>query len=212
MILSLPLTSALAACVLLCAFLQISSQRIMTLLTLSRISALALAAAIFWQGLTWRCWPLGGMALLILASQVLALPYLFRRLIRHFDLSTELARKLPASWVMLIGLVPVGLAVMALMPMAKSPLPEEMGVLARGLSVFLLGMWLMIIESRLLAQLIGFVTLENGLVLGLINLMGQDWVADAAVMVLLLLVACLVLLGVWRQLALRQAETDGRKP
>lgn len=206
---TLSMAAVLGAVVLLCAFLQISRRRIMALLTLSRISALALGAASLCRGLALHEVPLFGVVLLILVAQLFVLPRLIRRLMRDFNTEPDVKQTVQPTGAMMIGVLPVGLAVAAMAPMAHTPLSPEAGVMAIALAVLLLGLWLMIIQSQFPAQIIGLITLENGLVLGLINIKGLAWAADIAVITLLGLVACLVFIGRWRHYAPSRTRADG---
>lgn len=204
-----PLIMLLGGIVLLCAFLQISQRRLTAMLMLSQISALALGLLAFWQGWHQHIGWFYVLAVLILAAQCVAFPWVIRRISTRFQNSLETSTILPLIWSLAIGLLPVALAVMGLSPLAKTPWPADYGALALAFSVTLLGIWLIVIQRQYLPQMIGFVTFENGLVLALISMPGLGWGVDIALVVLLGLATGLILLGMWRSYAALQTKVDG---
>lgn len=199
----------LGAVILLCAFCHLTQRRLPAMLKLNQIAALALGASALWQGFVEHAWPLYGVSILVLAVQMLVLPRALGWMIRFLDPRIDAGKALPAAWAMLVGLLPVILAALAVLPVAKEPLPPISGSVAMALGILLLGLWLMVVNSRPLAQIIGFITLANGLILGLINAPGLGWMVDVAVMAILGMEACLILLAYWRYRAPEETKTDG---
>lgn len=195
------LASFLGGLVLLCAFLQIVQQRVTGMLVLSQIAALALVFLAILQGLNRHDWWLYVLAAIIFAAHFMAFPWVIRRLLRQFNVPLEFKRGLPLLLAMMVGLLAVFLAMMGGLPLAKQVWPPGGGALSLALAVILLGMWLIILQSQHLGQMIGFLTFENGLVLALINAPGLGWGVDIALIALLVVAASLILFRIRRHYA-----------
>lgn len=209
MSLTLPAFNMLGAVILLCAFLQISPLRFRTMLKLNQIEALALGAAALWQGFVQHAWPLYGMVVLIWAFQALALPHVLRRMMVLLKTPMETGKMLQPACSMLVGLLPVVLSALAVLQVTKAPLPPTSENMAMAFGILLLGLWLMVVHSQPLAQIIGFMTLENGVILGLINASELGWTVDVAVAALLSMEICLIFLVYWRYGMPEKTKTDG---
>ena len=199
----------LGAVVLLCAFLQISRRRLVAMLKLNQIASLALGGAALWQGFAQQAWSFYALGVLILVVQAVALPRVLRRMMSLFHVSTEAGHALPVAWSLLVGLLPVILAGLATVPATNLSLPSASGGVAIALAILLLGVWLMVVHVQPFGQIIGFITLENGLVLGLINVHGLGWAVDIAMVTLLGMQACLILLAYWRHSGPEEIKTGG---
>lgn len=206
---SFSLAAFLAGVVLLCAFLQISQRRLTSMLAFSRASALALAGLAFWQGFNQHARWFYALAALILAVQFYAFPRAIRRIANSFQNPLLNSGTFPLIWSLVIGLLPVAVAVMGFMPLAKNAWPVGHVAMSLAMAVTLLGIWLIIIQRQCLQQIIGFVTFENGLVLAMITMPGMGWEVDIASVILLGLATCLILLGVWRHYALSAQKAEG---
>lgn len=207
--LTLSAVNILGAVILLCAFLQLSQRRLITMLKLNQIAALALSAGAFWQGFAQQAWPLYGVGALVLVVQAVALPRMLRQMVRLFGMPVQIEGALPVLWAMLVGLLPVILAALAVLPVIKTSLPPISGNVGVALGVLLLGLWLVVVHGQALAQIIGFIMLGDGLVFGLINAPGVAWVVDVAVMALLGIEAGLILLAYWRYKMPQETRTNG---
>lgn len=213
------LVEMLGAVVLLCAFLQISQLRLRGMVILSRTGALAVAGMAVGQGLLGREPVFYGLAVLIVAVQALALPWLMMRKAGSPNLLGPLRRVVSTPLSFIIGLLPVGLATLDLLPISRTKEPLNAGaaetmILVMALSVVVLGVWLVVIYRSRLARMVGVVTLENGLILALLTMQGVGWVALIAVVALQMVGASLICLGglspqAPRPQAPRPVETGG---
>lgn len=194
-------TNCLAGIILLCAFLQLAQQRMMAMLTLSQISALALGFVAVLQGLKQHAWWFYLLAAMISVAQFLAFPWALQEFVRRFNVKLAPKRGLPLALSLMVGVVAVFLAVMGGLPLARQFLPVSGGALSLAMAVTLLGVWLIILHSDRLAQMIGFVTFENGLALALIYTPGLGWGAAIALIGLLVLVTGMALFRIGRHYA-----------
>jgi len=83
--------------------------------------------------------------------------------------------------VMLVGLGLVALSIMLVFPVAGSVDPLAREDLAFALAVILLGLLMMITRRNAVTQIIGFMSLENGLVLAATGAKGMPLVVEFSV-------------------------------
>lgn len=217
MSISLSLSNMLGSVVLLCAFLQLSTQRMTVILLLCRLQAFVLAGEAIWQAVLEHEWSLYGVGLLVLILQGVGLPWAVRGMVRDYQAGQMLKTTLPVPLVLLLGLLPVGLGVMsflhgAVATTSPSTQPLVSQAVMISVSVVLLGLWLVIVKKQKLAQISGFVVLADGLILALENIVGPGVEGIIAVIVLLGLGAGLIGLVYLEQQAVLASGIDGAEP
>lgn len=203
---ALSLTNMLGAVVLFCAFLQIAQRRFSALLKLSQLAAVALGLMAIGEGYSQHKWPLYAAGGLILIGQVVLWPLIIRRMCRAREEVTQVVPRVGAT---LVGLLPICVAMTGVLPVTATPFLQQAGLMAMAFAVILLGVWLMIIQNQPLAQISGFLALENGLVMALINTPNLGWAADIGIFALLVIAVSVALIGGWRYQILAAAPVDG---
>ncbi len=182
----------LGGLVLLCAFLLLSQRRLAAMTTIYQLQAAAVAAAAFWQGFAQGAADLYLTALITLVIKAVLLPIGLRRIVRRFNLIRAVAPAMPVGLSMILGVALIGVAVLAVLPttvQAVSPTREDLAI---ALAVVLLGFLLLTARRHALAQVIGFLSTENGLVLAAIGMPGMPLVAALSVALLVLTAGMLV--------------------
>ncbi|WP_298216997.1 hydrogenase-4 component E [Acidocella sp.] len=187
MSLTFSLAHLLGGVILLCGFLQLSQRRLAAMITLYQTEALVLAAAAFWQGYAQGAVDLYFTGLITLALKGVLLPWGLREIVLRFNMVRAVETALPMALSMILGLALIGIAVLVVLPTTASALSLTREDAAIALSVVLLGLLLMIVRRNALAQLIGFLSMENGLVLAAIGMPGMPFVAEFSVALLVLL-------------------------
>lgn len=193
--LPLSLSNVLAVVVLLCAVLQICQRQVQAMLKLSQFAAFVLGVATFWQAIAQDEWVLYGVGFVIIVGQGLVLPNALSRIMVRFKELGETRQVLPMVWSMLVGLLSVCVALIAGMPDAKISIAPEAGIMCVALAIILLGVWLVIIQTQIITQMLGALTIENGLVLALVNGSVQSWVLAFVLIALLSVMASLIFLA-----------------
>lgn len=193
--LTLSLSNVLAALVLFCAFLQICQRQLQVMLKLSQFAALLLGVATFWRAMAQDEWLLYGAGGLIIVGQGWVLPNALSRIMIRFKELEETKQALPMVWSVLTGLLSVCVALIAGMPDTKIPIAPEAGIMFVALAIILLGVWLVIIQTQITTQMIGALTIENGLVLALVNGYVQSLIVVFVLIALLSVMACLIFLA-----------------
>ncbi len=180
---------------LLCAFLLLSQRRLAAMITLYQLQALTLAAAAFsgkgggggelCARLLRSIWYTTGI--ITLALKGLLLPMALREIVLRFNLRRAVETAMPMALSMLLGVGLIGIAVLVVLPSTMSAVSLTREDLAIALSVVLLGLLVMTTRRSALAQIIGFLSTENGLVLAAIGMPGMPFVAEFSVALLVLL-------------------------
>ncbi len=187
MSLTFSLAHLLGGIILLCAFLQLSQRRLAAMITLYQTEALVLAAAAFWQGYAQAELTLYLTGIITFALKAVLLPWGLRQIMLRFNMLRAVETALPMAVSMILGLALIGIAVLVVLPVTMNAISLTREDLAIALSVVLLGLLLMIVRRNALAQIIGFLSMENGLVLAAIGMPGMPFVAEFSVALLVLL-------------------------
>ena len=187
MSLTFSLAHLMGGIILLCAFLQLSQRRLAAMITLYQAEALVLAAAAFWQGFAQHELNLYLTGLITLVIKAVLLPWGLREIVLRFNMVRAVETALPMAVSMILGLALIGIAVLVVLPVTMNAISLTREDLAIALSVVLLGLLLMIVRRNALAQIIGFLSMENGLVLAAIGMPGMPFVAEFSVALLVLL-------------------------
>ena len=153
----------LAAVLLLLAFAMLSQRRILSLINLFAAQGLvlflatALVAALTGQShLYWSA----GVTLLL---KVLVLPWILHRLIRRLNVKWDIETLLNIPTTMLIGIVLVILAFNVAAPISELAGTVTRSTLGIALACVLLSFLMMITRSKAVPQVVGFLSMENGL-------------------------------------------------
>jgi hydrogenase-4 component E len=189
--LTYPLTHALGAVMLLCAFAMLSQRRLAAMISLYQIEAITLTAAAFWQGFAQHEINLYLTGFITLVIKAVLAPIALRRIVHHFNLIRAVETAMPVGLSMILGVALIGIAVLVVLPITVNAVTLTREDLAISLSIVLLGLLVMTTRRNALSQVIGFLSTENGLVLAAIGMPGMPFVAELSV-ALLVLVAFLV--------------------
>jgi hydrogenase-4 component E len=157
------LVNLLAAVLLLLAFAMLSQRRILSLINLFAAQGLvlflatALVASITGQPhLYWSA----GLTLLL---KVLLLPWILHRLIRRLNVKWDVETLLNIPTTMLVGIVLVILAFNLAAPISQLAGTVTRSTLGIAMASVLLSFLMMITRSKAVPQVVGFLSMENGL-------------------------------------------------
>jgi hydrogenase-4 component E len=162
----LQLLNTLAAVFLLIAFAMLSQRRVVTLVNLFAVQGALLAGATLL--LAWRTGQnhLYVSALLTITLKVGFLPWLLHRLIRRLGVYWDSEPLLNISSTMLIGLLIVIFAFGLAQPIAALASTATRNAIGIAVAVVLLSFLTMITRRKAMSQVIGFLSMENGLFFG----------------------------------------------
>ena len=187
MSLTLSLAHLMGGILLLCGFSLLSQRRLAAMITLYQLQALTLSAAAFWQGYAQGEINLYLTGIITLAIKGLLLPAALRVIVLRFNLTRAVETAMPMALSMVLGVGLIGISVLVVLPSTMSAVSLTREDLAIALSVVLLGLLVMTTRRSALAQIIGFLSTENGLVLAAIGMPGMPFVAEFSVALLVLL-------------------------
>jgi hydrogenase-4 component E len=191
--LDLQLLNTCAALLLLVSFAMLSQRRIVSLVNLLALQGTLLCAATLL--LAWRTGQhhLYLSAALTLALKVVGLPWLLHRLIRRLEVYWDTEPLLNMPGTMLVGLVTVVFAFGLAQPIAELASTATRNAIGIAVAVILLAFITMITRRKAMSQVVGFLSMENGLFFGAMSATyGMPMVVELGV-ALDVLVAVLVL-------------------
>jgi hydrogenase-4 component E len=162
----LQLLNALAALFLLLAFAMLSQRRVVTLVNLLAIQGALLCCATLL--LAWRTGQnhLYLSALLTLALKVCFLPWLLHRLIKRLGVYWDSEPLINISSTMLLGLLVVIFSFGLAQPIAALASTATRSGIGIAIAVVLLSFLTMITRRKAMSQVVGFLSMENGLFFG----------------------------------------------
>ena len=164
--LDLQLLNGLAALLLLLSFAMLSQRRIVSLVNLLALQGAMLFAATLL--LAWRTGQhhLYFSALLTLVLKVIFLPWLLHRLIRRLGVYWDTEPLLNVPGTMLVGVLVVVFAFGLAQPIAELASTATRNAIGIAIAVILLAFLTMITRRKAMSQVVGFLSMENGLFFG----------------------------------------------
>ena len=190
---SLQLLNACAAGLLLLSFAMLSQRRVVALVNLLATQGALLCVATLL--LAWRTHQhhLYISAALTLSLKVFFLPWLLHRLIRRLGVYWDSEPLINTSTTMLLGLLIVIFAFGLAQPIAALASTAARSTIGIAIAVILLAFMTMITRRKAMSQVVGFLSMENGLFFGAMSATyGMPMVVELGV-ALDVLVAMLVL-------------------
>jgi hydrogenase-4 component E len=171
----------LAGSLVLVSFLQLYQDRLYALLNIFALHAVVLALSVAWQAYVQDASHLYITAALALVFKAIVIPVALHRIIVRLGIHREIETVGGVGLTMLagIGLVALSMVLMLRVTAEADPLTRE--DLAFALSVVLLGMLMMVTRRNAVSQVIGFMSIENGLVLAATGAKGMPLVVEISV-------------------------------
>jgi hydrogenase-4 component E len=177
---------------LLLSFVLLYQRRITAVINALAMQGAMLAAAAAWQGFVQAAPQLYLTALIALAAKAVLIPLALRVAIRRLDLPRAVETALGIGSSMIAGVALVALAILVVLPITAGAHAIAREDLALALSVVLLGMLMMITRRNAILQVVGLMSMENGLILAAVGVTGMPLVVElstAALVMVLLVVA-----------------------
>jgi hydrogenase-4 component E len=162
----LQLLNLCAALLLLLSFAMLAQRRIVNLVNLLAVQgALLLVATLL---LAWRTGQqhLYLSATLTLVLKVILLPWLLRRLIRRLEVYWDTESLLNPAGTMLLGVLVVVFSFGLAQPISALASTATRGSIGIAVAVILLSFITMITRRKAMSQVVGFLSMENGLFFG----------------------------------------------
>lgn len=171
----------LAGLMLVTSFALIYQDRVLAVLRIFALQAIILAVAVAWEAWTQDRPHLFVTAALALVLKGMIIPWVLHRMIFRLSIHRDVEQVVGAGLTMLLGLGVTALSLMlVLKATAAAPSLAREG-LAIALAIILLGMLIMITRRNAFTQIIGFMSIENGLILGATGARGMPLVVEISV-------------------------------
>jgi hydrogenase-4 component E len=170
----------LAGSMLVLSFLLLYQDRIAAVINVFALQAIALSLSVAWQALVQDAPALFVTAALALVVKGFVVPTALHRITRRLEIDREIEQIIGSGPTILTGLGLVALSILLMQPVG------EVNVYARedlafALAVILLGLLMMITRRNAVTQVIGFMSLENGLILAATGAKGMPLVVEISV-------------------------------
>lgn len=161
--LSTQIINLLAAVLLMVSFAMLSQRRILTLIHLYTVQGIALVLANLVLGFVTDDVHLYISGILTLVLKVGLIPWILYRLVQRLNVKTDVETLLNIPTTLLIGIVLVIVAFNVATPVSQLASSVARGTLGIALACVLLSFMMMITRSKAIPQVIGFLSMENGL-------------------------------------------------
>ena len=178
---ALDVSHLLAGSLVLLSFMMLYQVRMFGLINVFALHAVALVLAILWQGYIQNAPSLFITATIALVMKAIVIPVALRRIVVQLGVHRTIETVVGIGLTMLagIGLVALSMVVMLGVTTTSDPLARE--DLALALSVLLLGLLMMVSRRNAVSQVIGFMSMENGLILAAAGARGMPLIVEISV-------------------------------
>jgi hydrogenase-4 component E len=171
----------LAGSLVLLSFLELYQDRLYALLNVYALHALVLAASVGWQAFAQDAPHLYITAMIALVFKAIVIPVALHRMIVRLGIHREIEKVVGVGPVMLAGIGLVALSMVVILRVTQEADPVAREDLAFALSVILLGLLMMVTRRNAVSQVVGFMSMENGLVLAATGAKGMPLVVEISV-------------------------------
>ncbi len=158
------LSNLLATLILMLSFAMISQRRIVSLINLFAMQGAALVVVSILLGYVTKQVDLYVSAALTLLLKVLFIPWLLHRVIRRLNVRWDVETLINIPTMMLVGIALVIFSFSLALPISRLSHSMAGGSLGIALACVLLSFMMMIMRSKAVPQVIGFLSMENGLI------------------------------------------------
>jgi hydrogenase-4 component E len=178
---ALDVAHLLAGSLVLVSFLMLYQDRLSALLNTYALHALVLALSVAWQAFIQDAPHLYLTAAIALMFKAVVIPVTLHRIVRRLGIHREIETVVGIGLTMLAGMALVALAMAVMLRVTPEAAPLARQDLAFALAVVLLGLLLMVTRRNAVSQVVGFMSLENGLVLAATGARGMPLVVEISV-------------------------------
>jgi len=171
----------LAGGMVLVSFMLLYQDRMFGLLNVFALHAVVLSLSVSWQAYIQNAPHLYVTTAIALVLKAIIIPVALHRVVVRLDIhrTIETVGGIGPTMLLGIGLVALSMVVMLRAAAGADPLARE--DLALALSVVLLGLLMMVTRRNAVSQIVGFMSLENGLILAAAGAKGMPLVVEISV-------------------------------
>jgi hydrogenase-4 component E len=179
--LSYDVAHLLAGSLVLVSFMQLYQDRLYALLNVFALHAFVLTLSVTWQAYVQDAPHLYITAIIALVFKTIVIPVALHRIIVRLGIHREIETVVGVGPTMLLGMGLVALSMVVMLRVTAEADPFARQDLAFALSVILLGLLIMVTRRNAVSQVVGFMSLENGLVLAATGAKGMPLVVEFSV-------------------------------
>jgi hydrogenase-4 component E len=170
-----------AGSLVLTSFMLLYQDRMSGLINVFMLQAVILSFSVGWQAYAQHAPHLYLTAAIALVFKALVIPIALRNMIVRLGIHREIEIIGGVGVTMLLGIALVGLSLAIVLPATATADPLAREDIAFALSVVLLGLLMMVTRRNAVSQVIGFMSLENGLILAAAGAKGMPLVVEISV-------------------------------
>jgi hydrogenase-4 component E len=171
----------LAGGLVLLSFMLLYQDRMFGLLNVFALHAFVLALSVAWQAFIQGAPHLYVTAAIALLFKGIIIPVALHRIVLRLGIHRTLETVVGVGLTMLAGIGLVALAIIVMLPASADADPLAGEDLAFALSVILLGLLIMVSRRNAVSQVVGFMSMENGLILAATGAKGMPLVVEISV-------------------------------
>ena len=171
----------LAGSLVLVSFMLLYQDRLNALINVYALHAVVLALSVGWQAFIQDAPHLYVTAAIALGFKAILIPVALRRIVERLGIHREIETVGGTGPTMLAGMALVALSMVVMLRVTGGAAPIAREDLAFALAVVLLGLLIMVTRRNAVSQVVGFMSLENGLVLAATGAKGMPLVVEISV-------------------------------
>jgi hydrogenase-4 component E len=193
--LALDVAHLFAGGLVLVSFMLLYQDRLTGIVNNFALHALVVSLSVAWQATIQHAPHLYITAAIALIVKAVVIPVALHRIILRLGIHRTIEPVVGIGLTMLAGIGLVALSVMVMLPITAAAGTLAREDLAFALSVVLLGLLMMISRRNAVSQVIGFMSIENGLILAATGAKGMPLVVEISVAFSILI--ALIVIGVF---------------
>jgi hydrogenase-4 component E len=171
----------LAGSMVLASFALLYQDRMAALLNVYALHAALLALSVAWQAYAQAAPHLYVTAAIALGLKAILIPAALRHIVERLDIHREIETAVGIGLTMLAGVGLVALSIVLMLKVTPGIEPLGRQDLAFALAVILLGLLTMVTRRNAVSQVVGFMSLENGLILAASGARGMPLVVEISI-------------------------------
>jgi hydrogenase-4 component E len=171
----------LAGGLVLVSFMMLYQDRLYSLLNVLALHAIMLALSVAWQAYIQHAPHLYITVALALGFKAIVIPMALRRMVFRMGIHREVETVVGIGLTMLVAIALVALSMEVMLPVTTHSDPMAREDIALALSVLLIGLLMMVTRRNAVSQIVGFMSLENGIVLAATGAQGMPLVVEISV-------------------------------
>ncbi len=184
-----------AGSLVLVSFLLLYQDRMFSLLNTFALHAFVVSLSVAWQAYIQDAPHLYITAGIALVVKAIVIPVALHRIIVRLGIHRDIETVVGIGQVMLAGISLVGLSILVMLPITAQAGTLVREDLAFALAVILLGLLMMVSRRNAVGQVIGFMSIENGLILAATGAKGMPLVVEISVAFSILV--ALIVIGIF---------------